>query len=210
MRWSTAARTADLAAHATDAEDRQRARLLLDLLTPVAKSFPAEAGFEATALALQIHGGYGYSSELPPEAWLRDQKLNSLHEGTTGIQGLDLLGRKAVASGGAALHAFSDEVGRTLARARECELEINLPSGDTNAVPPMMSAQAPGAMLSNGHEGARETVGHLDPRPSTSLASSACIRQLPFLQDVSRPTACPAVNWRVGFRNSITRSLEIT
>jgi alkylation response protein AidB-like acyl-CoA dehydrogenase len=115
---ATTARTADLAAHATDAEERRRTKLLLDLLTPVAKSFPAEAGFEATALALQVHGGYGYSSEYLPEAWLRDQKLNSLHEGTTGIQGLDLLGRKAVAKGGAALHAFSDEVTRTLARAR--------------------------------------------------------------------------------------------
>jgi alkylation response protein AidB-like acyl-CoA dehydrogenase len=117
-----AARIADLAVHATDAEERRRSRLLLDLLTPVAKSFPAEAGFEATALALQVHGGYGYSSEYLPEAWLRDQKLNSLHEGTTGIQGLDLLGRKAVASGGAALHALSDEVAKTLTRARAAGL----------------------------------------------------------------------------------------
>jgi alkylation response protein AidB-like acyl-CoA dehydrogenase len=120
---ATTARTADLAAHASDAEVRRRSKLLLDLLTPLAKSFPAEAGFEATALALQVHGGYGYSSEFLPEAWLRDQKLNSLHEGTTGIQGLDLLGRKAVADGGAALHAFSDEVTRTLAKAKAAGLD---------------------------------------------------------------------------------------
>jgi alkylation response protein AidB-like acyl-CoA dehydrogenase len=120
---ATTARTADLAAHATDGEERKRCKLLLDLLTPVAKSFPAEAGFESTALALQVHGGYGYSSEYLPEAWLRDQKLNSIHEGTTGIQGLDLLGRKAVAGGGAALHAFADEVTRTLERARASGLE---------------------------------------------------------------------------------------
>ncbi len=120
---ASTARIADLAAHGTDAEERRRSKLLLDLLTPVAKSFPAEAGFEATALALQVHGGYGYSSEYLPEAWLRDQKLNSLHEGTTGIQGLDLLGRKAVASGGAALHAFSDEVARTLTRARRAGID---------------------------------------------------------------------------------------
>src|SRR5450631_3331645 len=120
---ASTARTADLAAHATDVEERRRSKLLLDLLTPVAKSFPAEAGFEATALALQVHGGYGYSTEFLPEAWLRDQKLNRLHEGTTGIQGLDLLGRKAVADGGAALHAFSDEVTRTLARAKAAGLE---------------------------------------------------------------------------------------
>jgi alkylation response protein AidB-like acyl-CoA dehydrogenase len=120
---ASTARTADLAAHATDAEERRRSKLLLDLLTPVAKSFPAEAGFEATALALQVHGGYGYSSEYLPEAWLRDQKLNSLHEGTTGIQGLDLLGRKAVAGGGAALHAFSDEVTRALTDTKTAGLD---------------------------------------------------------------------------------------
>ncbi len=113
-----ASRYADLAEHGDDAAERARARLLLDLLTPVAKSFPAERGFEANALALQIHGGYGYSSEYMPEAWLRDQKLNSIHEGTTGIQAMDLLGRRAVAGGGAALAALAEEVRRTTARAR--------------------------------------------------------------------------------------------
>ncbi|MBX3272594.1 MAG: acyl-CoA dehydrogenase [Sandaracinaceae bacterium] len=106
------ARFADEAAHG-DA----RAQLLLDLLTPVTKSFPAERGYEANTLALQIHGGYGYSSEYLPEAWLRDQKLNSIHEGTTGIQGLDLLGRKAVAKGGAALFAFSAAVREDLEKS---------------------------------------------------------------------------------------------
>ena len=109
---------ADLAAHAEDAATRKRSALLLDLLTPVAKSFPAEWGFESNALALQVHGGYGYSSEYLPEAWLRDQKLNSLHEGTTGIQGLDLLGRKVVADGGQALAIFSAEVEAAIGRAR--------------------------------------------------------------------------------------------
>jgi butyryl-CoA dehydrogenase len=111
-------RYADVAGHATDPTERERARLLLDLLTPIAKSFPAERGFEANALALQIHGGYGYSSEYLPESWLRDQKLNSIHEGTTGIQALDLLGRRAVAGGGAALAALAAEVAHTAARAR--------------------------------------------------------------------------------------------
>jgi butyryl-CoA dehydrogenase len=114
---------ADLAAHAREEAQRQRAQLLLDLLTPVAKTFPSEKGFEANALAVQVHGGYGYSSEYLPEAWLRDQKLNSIHEGTTGIQGLDLLGRKAVASGGAGLQAFAEEVAATVARAREAGVE---------------------------------------------------------------------------------------
>ncbi|MDY7225765.1 acyl-CoA dehydrogenase [Hyalangium rubrum] len=116
---------ADLASHAPQEETRKRAGLLLDLLTPVAKTFPAEKGYEANALALQIHGGYGYSSEYLPEAWLRDQKLNSLHEGTTGIQGLDLLGRKVVAAGGEALRAFSEEVAATVTRARHAGVEAD-------------------------------------------------------------------------------------
>ncbi len=118
-----AARFGDVAAHAPDAAERARAALLLDLLTPVAKSFPAEYGFEANALALQVHGGYGYTSEYLPEAWLRDQKLNSIHEGTTGIQGLDLLGRKVMAGGGEAFRALAAEVSRGLERARLAGVE---------------------------------------------------------------------------------------
>ncbi|HEU4409911.1 MAG TPA: acyl-CoA dehydrogenase [Polyangiaceae bacterium] len=118
-----AARFADASAHAPDAAERERAALLLDLLTPVAKSFPAEYGFEANALAVQVHGGYGYTSEYLPEAWLRDQKLNSIHEGTTGIQGLDLLGRKVMAGGGAAFRALEAEVSGGLARARRAGVE---------------------------------------------------------------------------------------
>ncbi len=111
------ARFADLSVHAADEAERTRAKWLLDLLTPIAKTFPAEKGFESNALALQVHGGYGYSSEYLPEAWLRDQKLNTIHEGTTSIQGLDLLGRKVVAGGGAALLALVDEMEPDLAKS---------------------------------------------------------------------------------------------
>ncbi len=121
----SAAFQADLAGHAEDQAVRTRAQRLLDVLTPVAKSFPAEAGFESNALALQIHGGYGYSSEYLPEAWLRDQKLNSIHEGTTGIQGLDLLGRRAVAEGGAGLRALLEEMAAAAGRARRAGVEAS-------------------------------------------------------------------------------------
>ncbi len=114
---------ADVAEHGHSEEQRARARWVLDLLTPVAKTFPAEKGFEANALAVQIHGGYGYSSEYLPEAWLRDQKLNTIHEGTSGIQGLDLLGRKVMAGGGEALKAFAQEVGSTVERARRAGVD---------------------------------------------------------------------------------------
>jgi len=109
----------DLSKHATDPSEREHAGRLLELLTPIAKSFPAEKGFESNALAVQIHGGYGYSSEYLPEAWLRDQKLNSIHEGTTGIQAADLLGRRAMANGGAGLRALAHEIEVTCARAQK-------------------------------------------------------------------------------------------
>ncbi len=111
---------ADLAEHAVDPDERRRSQRLLDLLTPVAKSFPAERGFEANALSVQVHGGYGYSSEYLPEAWLRDQKLNSIHEGTTGIHGLDLLGRRVFADG--AFVALADEFKKAIADARAARL----------------------------------------------------------------------------------------
>ena len=117
------ARFFDLSEHAADAGERKRAAALLDLLTPVAKSFPAEKGFEANVLAVQVHGGYGYTSEYLPEAWMRDQKLNSIHEGTSGIQSMDLLGRKVVAEGGGLLRQFIEEVTACTARARSAGVE---------------------------------------------------------------------------------------
>ena len=118
-----AAICSDRAAHAESAKERDRSALLLDLLTPVAKTFPAEKGFESNALAVQIHGGYGYSTEYPVESWLRDQKLNTIHEGTTGIQGLDLLGRKVVARDGAALHILKEEIDAAVIRANAAGLD---------------------------------------------------------------------------------------
>jgi butyryl-CoA dehydrogenase len=147
----TTALQADLAAHAEDAAARRRAQLLLDLLTPVAKTFGAEWGFESNALAVQIHGGYGYSSEYLPEAWLRDQKLNSIHEGTTGIQGLDLLGRKVVADGGAALMAFVDEVRAGIARARAAGVDGDGPARLERALGRLV--ELTGALAARGQSG---------------------------------------------------------
>ncbi len=124
------ARYADVAAHGETEEDRTRAQSLLDLLTPITKTFPAERGFESNALAVQIHGGYGYSSEYLPEAWLRDQKLNTLHEGTTGIQSLDLLGRKVMAKDGVALRALAEEIEKTIA---ECSSRRSRGTDDQDA-----------------------------------------------------------------------------
>lgn len=131
---ATVSRYADVAEHGASEEARERAGLLLDLLTPVAKTFPAERGFEANALAIQIFGGYGYTSEYLPEAYMRDQKLNTLHEGTSGIQSMDLVGRKVMSKGGASLRTLAEEVGATVNRAREAGCDESLCSALDRAV----------------------------------------------------------------------------
>jgi butyryl-CoA dehydrogenase len=77
-------------------ESANEARLLLELLTPIAKSWPSEWCLEANSLAIQIHGGYGYTRDFPVEQYWRDNRLNMIHEGTHGIQAMDLLGRKVL------------------------------------------------------------------------------------------------------------------
>ena len=84
-----------------DPTERAAAHLLLEVLTPIAKTWPSEHGVIANSLAIQVLGGYGYSPEYPVERLFRDQRLNPIHEGTTGIQGLDLLGRKVGLADGA-------------------------------------------------------------------------------------------------------------
>ena len=97
--------------------ERERAHLLLDTLTPVAKSWPSQWCLEANSLALQVLGGYGYTREYDVEQHYRDNRLNPIHEGTHGIQALDLLGRKVVMHGGAGLALLAETIGATTARA---------------------------------------------------------------------------------------------
>jgi butyryl-CoA dehydrogenase len=100
-----------------DATRRAEAGLLLDLLTPIVKSWPSQFCLEANSLAIQIHGGYGYTREYPVEQLYRDNRLNMIHEGTHGIQALDLLGRKVVMKKGAALSLLTREIEKTIADA---------------------------------------------------------------------------------------------
>jgi butyryl-CoA dehydrogenase len=115
------ARLFDLAHASTSDAERTEASLILDLLTPVAKTWPSERGIESTSLAIQILGGYGYSPEYPVERHFRDQRLNPIHEGTTGIQGLDLLGRKVRLQDGALLTTFLAAVRRDIAEHASAE-----------------------------------------------------------------------------------------
>ncbi|MEV7129347.1 acyl-CoA dehydrogenase [Streptomyces sp. NPDC093260] len=105
-------------------QERDRARLLLDVLTPIAKSWPSQWCLEANDLAIQVHGGYGYTREYDVEQFYRDNRLNAIHEGTHGIHGLDLLGRKVVADGGAGLRLLAETISATTARAAAAEGEL--------------------------------------------------------------------------------------
>ncbi|MGB2040696.1 MAG: acyl-CoA dehydrogenase [Porticoccaceae bacterium] len=102
-----------------DQEQNRRMSLLLDLLTPICKSWPSEYCLEANKLAIQVLGGYGYTREYPVERLYRDNRLNHIHEGTWGIQGLDILGRKVQMHGGAAVAILREEVQASIESASE-------------------------------------------------------------------------------------------
>jgi butyryl-CoA dehydrogenase len=102
---------------AVDATDRERAANLLEILTPIAKSWPSQWCLHANDLAIQVHGGYGYTREYDVEQHYRDNRLNPIHEGTHGIQGIDLLGRKTTMDGGAALTELAQAISATVERA---------------------------------------------------------------------------------------------
>ncbi|ROH85989.1 acyl-CoA dehydrogenase [Stagnimonas aquatica] len=101
-----------------DEQVRADAHLLLDILTPIAKAWPSEFCLEANKLAIQVLGGYGYTRDYPVERLYRDNRLNPIHEGTNGIQGLDLLGRKVLMQNGAALKLLLGRIQASIASAR--------------------------------------------------------------------------------------------
>ena len=110
------ARLVDEEKTAETEDARRAATLLLDILTPIAKSWPSQWCLEANSLAIQVHGGYGYTRDYNVEQFWRDNRLNPIHEGTHGIQGLDLLGRKVTMHGGAAFKALGAEIEKTVGR----------------------------------------------------------------------------------------------
>jgi butyryl-CoA dehydrogenase len=110
------ARLIDEARTGSESQARE-ASVLLELLTPVAKSWPSEWGLEANSLAIQILGGYGYTRDFPVEQLWRDNRLNMIHEGTHGIQALDLLGRKVRMDNGEAFELLTRRVAHTVAQS---------------------------------------------------------------------------------------------
>ncbi|MUL64586.1 acyl-CoA dehydrogenase [Mycobacterium sp. CBMA 234] len=118
------ARIVDIEQSAESEDERDAAALLLDILTPVAKSWPSQWCLEANSLAIQVHGGYGYTGEYDVEQHYRDNRLNAIHEGTHGIQSLDLLGRKVTQRGGASLTAVTGAIGQCVTQARSAGSEL--------------------------------------------------------------------------------------
>jgi alkylation response protein AidB-like acyl-CoA dehydrogenase len=117
------ARLVDEQRTAPEETARERAGMLLDFLTPITKSWPAQWCLEANSLAIQVHGGYGYTREYNVEQFYRDNRLNAIHEGTHGIHGLDLLGRKATIQNSALFRAIGEEVMGTVDKAAQTELQ---------------------------------------------------------------------------------------
>ena len=115
------AKLVDQADISTDVRERAQLTLLLDILTPIAKSWPSQWCLAANDLAIQVHGGYGYTREYKVEQFYRDNRLNPIHEGTHGIQALDLLGRKVAMENGAAFKLFAGRVAATVGKARAHE-----------------------------------------------------------------------------------------
>ena len=135
--------------HTGSAEDAAQAGLLLEMLTPIAKSWPSEWCLEANSLAIQIHGGYGYTRDFPVEQYWRDNRLNMIHEGTHGIQALDLLGRKVVMQEGRGLALLAQRIGATVLRSKgDAQLK---PCGEALASAMARIASATQAAWSTGH-----------------------------------------------------------
>ena len=104
-------------------DERRNATLLLDILTPIAKSWPSQWCVEGNSLAIQVLGGYGSTRDYAVEQFYRDNRLNAIHEGTHGIQALDLLGRKVVMQDGAALALLGSWMEQTIRLAGQAEHE---------------------------------------------------------------------------------------
>ena len=107
---------ADLAS-VTEGEEKEHYHLLLDLLTPIAKSYPSEMCCLTTSAAVQILGGAGYTTDFPVEQFYREARIHPIHEGTTGIHGLDLLGRKISIKNGRSLQLLVVEILKTIEKA---------------------------------------------------------------------------------------------
>ena len=111
-----ASRYSDLL-HVSEGEEKEKYHLLLEILTPIAKTYPCEAGLISVSNGLQVLGGYGFTEDFPLEQYYRDIRITPIYEGTTGIQSQDLLGRKMTMQGGKAAQLLFAEMNETISEA---------------------------------------------------------------------------------------------
>ncbi|MEL6276741.1 MAG: acyl-CoA dehydrogenase, partial [Bacteroidota bacterium] len=107
----------DIAEASQNPDEKKRNHLLLELLTPIAKSFPSEYGNESVSVGMQVLGGAGYTDDFPLEQYFRDIRVNTIYEGTTTIHGLDILGRKMMMENGQAVMYLQEEMQATIETA---------------------------------------------------------------------------------------------
>ncbi len=108
----------DEISHEVDPMLKADQEALLDLLTPIAKSYPSEMGLQSTSAAVQVLGGAGYTTDFPVEQYYREARIHPIHEGTTGIHGIDLLGRKILIHDGLGWKMFNKEILKSITQVR--------------------------------------------------------------------------------------------
>ena len=111
----------DKIAQESNAQQKLEMEALLDFLTPIAKTYPSEMGVQSTSMAVQVMGGAGYTTDFPVEQYYREARIHPIHEGTTGIHGLDLLGRKLLLHEGLGLKMLQREIELSLKEASKLE-----------------------------------------------------------------------------------------
>jgi alkylation response protein AidB-like acyl-CoA dehydrogenase len=158
--------------HTAAPEAANDARLLLEVLTPIAKSWPSEWCLEANSLAIQIHGGYGYTRDFPVEQYWRDNRLNMIHEGTHGIQAMDLLGRKVLMENGRGFSLLAQQMQHSMGRAQ------NLARA-SQATAQQQALQAHAAQLA---QALADLTAATQAAWATGQASEALANAVPYMQ----------------------------
>lgn len=174
--------------HTGPEEGREDTGLLLDLLTPIVKSWPSKYSQEALSDAIQVMGGAGYTRDFPVELYYRDNRLNPIHEGTEGIQALDLLGRKVTQAGGRGLSVLLERLEADLAASEELEGVAEIRTALATAVSQSTAALrthlgraaelGPERFLASAHS-ALEMLGHTVVGWMWLRQAAAAARQLP-------------------------------
>jgi butyryl-CoA dehydrogenase len=183
-------------AGAADPQAADDARLLLEVLTPIVKSWPSEWCLEANSLAIQVHGGYGYTRDFPVEQYWRDNRLNMIHEGTHGIQATDLLGRKVLMEEGRGLALLAGRIRDTAARAAGVAALAGFPQALEAALARMLSATREAWSTGDPKEALANAVPYMQAFGHTVLAwiwLDVALRSLEGDADAARPATAGRV-----------------